>query len=59
MPFADETFDVVIGQEAWVHVPDKAGLIGECVRVLRRGGRIAFTDVPWRERLWHRLSVSG
>jgi sarcosine/dimethylglycine N-methyltransferase len=51
MPFADETFDVVIGQEAWVHVPDKPGLIGECVRVLRRGGRIAFTDVLARTSL--------
>ncbi len=51
MPFADEAFDVVIGQEAWAHVPDKAGLISECVRVLRRGGRIAFTDILARTSL--------
>jgi sarcosine/dimethylglycine N-methyltransferase len=51
MPFADGTFDVVIGQEAWVHVPDKPGLIGECVRVLRRGGRVAVTDVLARTPL--------
>jgi sarcosine/dimethylglycine N-methyltransferase len=51
MPFADETFDVVIGQEAWVHVPDKPGLIGECARALRRGGRIASTDVLARTSL--------
>lgn len=45
LPFADGAFDVVIGQEAWVHVPDKPRLIAEAVRVLRREGRIAFTDI--------------
>lgn len=45
MPFADATFDVVIGQEAFCHIPDKAHLIRECARVLREGGRIAFTDI--------------
>ncbi len=45
MPFEDAHFDVVIGQEAWAHVPDKAKLIAECVRVLKPGGRIAFTDI--------------
>jgi ubiquinone/menaquinone biosynthesis C-methylase UbiE len=60
MPFDDETFDVVIGQEAWAHVPDKAVLVGECVRVLRRGGRIAFTDIlvrtPLPEEVRERLT---
>jgi ubiquinone/menaquinone biosynthesis C-methylase UbiE len=45
MPFADASFDVVIGQEAWVHVPDKERLIAECARVVRPGGMIAFTDI--------------
>jgi ubiquinone/menaquinone biosynthesis C-methylase UbiE len=49
MPFANATFDIVIGQEAWCHVPDKAQLIGECVRVLRPGGVIAFSDILRRE----------
>lgn len=44
-PFADAAFDVVIGQEAWCHVPDKPRLIAECVRVTRPGGVVAFTDV--------------
>ena len=44
MPFADDTFDVVIGQEAWVHVPDKPRLFTECRRVLHVGGMMAFTD---------------
>ncbi len=45
MPFGVAEFDVVIGQEAWCHVPDKARLIGECSRVLKPGGVIAFTDI--------------
>jgi sarcosine/dimethylglycine N-methyltransferase len=45
MPFADDSFDVVIGQEAWCHVPDKPKLIAECARVVKPGGVIAFTDI--------------
>jgi sarcosine/dimethylglycine N-methyltransferase len=51
MPFTDASFDVVIGQEAWCHVPDKPRLIAECARVLRPGGAIAFTDILRREPL--------
>jgi sarcosine/dimethylglycine N-methyltransferase len=51
MPFADASFDVVIGQEAFAHVPDKPRLIAECARVTRPGGRIAFTDIMRGERL--------
>jgi ubiquinone/menaquinone biosynthesis C-methylase UbiE len=45
MPFDDASFDVVIGQEAWCHVPDKPRLIAECARVVKPGGAIAFTDI--------------
>jgi sarcosine/dimethylglycine N-methyltransferase len=45
MPFAPASFDVVIGQEAWVHVPDKKHLIAECARVVKPGGMISFTDI--------------
>jgi ubiquinone/menaquinone biosynthesis C-methylase UbiE len=45
MPFADRTFDVAISQEAFCHIPDKPLLIAQCARVLKRGGRIAFTDI--------------
>jgi len=51
MPFAEATFDVVIGQEAFAHVPDKPRLIAECARVVRPGGTIAFTDILRREVL--------
>jgi ubiquinone/menaquinone biosynthesis C-methylase UbiE len=45
MPFAPASFDAVIGQEGWAHVPDKPRLIAECVRVVKPGGMIAFTDI--------------
>jgi ubiquinone/menaquinone biosynthesis C-methylase UbiE len=51
MPFEPATFDVVIGQEAWAHVPDKHRLIGECARVVKAGGCIAFTDILRRGAL--------
>ncbi len=44
LPFADGSFDTVMGQEAWLHVPDKAALLADAHRVLAPGGRIAFTD---------------
>jgi ubiquinone/menaquinone biosynthesis C-methylase UbiE len=45
MPFADRTFDVLISQEAFCHIPDKDQLMAQCARVLKPGGRIAFTDI--------------
>ena len=51
MPFAAASFDVVLGQEAFCHVPDKPRLIAECARVVRPGGVIAFTDILRRPAL--------
>ncbi len=51
MPFENGSFDVVIGQEAWCHVPDKPRLIAECARVVKPGGVIAFTDILRRPAL--------
>jgi ubiquinone/menaquinone biosynthesis C-methylase UbiE len=44
LPFEASTFDVVYGQDAWCHIPDKNALMAECARVLHSGGVIAFTD---------------
>jgi sarcosine/dimethylglycine N-methyltransferase len=51
MPFDAGSFDVVISQEAFAHVPHKARLISECARVAKPGGTIAFTDILRRETL--------
>lgn len=44
LPFEDSSFDVIWGQDAWCHVPDKPALLAQAHRVLRPGGTIAFTD---------------
>lgn len=44
LPFANACFDAAVSQEAFLHVPDKARLLAECRRVLRPGGRLAFSD---------------
>jgi ubiquinone/menaquinone biosynthesis C-methylase UbiE len=48
MPFKAGDFDVILGQDAWCHIPDKDRLIAECARVITPGGRVAFTD--WLQR---------
>lgn len=42
--FESGAFDVVWGQDAWCHIPDKPQLIANCARLLGQGGTIAFTD---------------
>jgi sarcosine/dimethylglycine N-methyltransferase len=44
LPLPDESQDAVVSQEALFHVPDLARALGEAHRVLRPGGRLAFTD---------------
>lgn len=51
LPFADGRFDACVSQEAFLHIPDKAAVLGECRRVLKPGGRLAFTDWIARPRL--------
>ena len=44
IPWPDGVFDVVWGEDAWCYVVDKDRLIREAARVLKKGGRIAFSD---------------
>lgn len=57
LPFNLQTFDVVISQEAFCHVPNKDRLIAECVRVLKPGGRITYTDVLATDKTTEKIRV--
>jgi SAM-dependent methyltransferase len=44
LPLPDAGYDAVVSQEALLHVPDIARAFTEAYRVLRPGGRFAFTN---------------
>ena len=43
-PFAAASFDVVFSKDSIVHIPDKAGLAREVMRILRPGGWFVASD---------------
>lgn len=53
LPFADCSFDAVVCNFALGHFPYPEASVAECVRNLRRGGRIALSwwDVPSKQRI--------
>jgi demethylmenaquinone methyltransferase/2-methoxy-6-polyprenyl-1,4-benzoquinol methylase len=66
VPFADDTFDVVLLVEVLHHVPDHRSLLIEAARVLRPGGRVLIEEFEFhgsvRAELHHlveRLISSG
>lgn len=44
VPLDDQSVDAVVSQEAFLHVPDKSKALTEAHRILKSGGRLAFTD---------------
>lgn len=51
LPFPAGCFDVVVSANMLHHVPDAPGLLQECARVLRLGGRLGIVD--WCRDYWH------
>jgi len=49
LPYADGSFDAVFSKDAMVHIPDKAALFAEVMRVLKPGGRFIAADWLWKE----------
>lgn len=44
LPFADQSFDIVVSSGAFTQIADKSGILGESFRVLRPGGHLSCYD---------------
>jgi SAM-dependent methyltransferase len=57
LPFADNSFHCIIASEILEHVPDDVSVIGELLRVLKPGGRLAATiPAEFPERICWKLN---
>ena len=59
LPYADESFDVVLSQFGHMFAPRADVAIGELRRVLRHTGRIAFATWPPEHLIGHMFALVG
>lgn len=67
VPLPDASVDVVISQEALLHVPDKPRALKQAWRILKPGGRLVFTDWvahrplsdPDKALMWDGMAVTN
>jgi len=52
LPFADESFDVVVSTQVYEYVSDIPLALAQARRVLRPGGRIVILDTDWDSIVW-------
>lgn len=55
LPFRDESFDSILSYDVFEHVQDLKGVLEECYRVLRRGGRLYSVFPPYYGPRAHHL----
>ncbi len=48
LPFEDGRFDAVIAESAICFSNEKEGVLAEMIRVVKPGGKVAFTEATWR-----------
>lgn len=55
MDFKDETFDYIILSDVIEHIPDTEVFLAECLRVLKKGGKVLFDFAPYYHYFGHHL----
>ena len=52
LPFAGESFDVVVSTQVYEYVHDMPAALAQAHRVLKPGGRIVILDTDWDSIVW-------
>ena len=53
LPFADESFNVIVSTQVYEYVADIAAALREAARALRPGGRLLIVATDWESSVWN------